>query len=397
VDTTNNPDTPPTLPVGPGNDSSSRASWTSIFRNPWLYLVGIPLLVLVAVSIGFAFWSRPYYALAPGSVRETTERVNAGDADVFLPEGSIGFVTVSLTERVTMWEYISASVKDSVDLVEEELINGDGTAEEKREEDRRRMQDSKNDASVAALEYLGYEVERVGLGVEVAGLLGCLPAADHLTVGDLILAGNGESIGFREDLVNFLADKDIGDEVEFRVDRIRTGEVEMVRLPLGDSRQVCLDDPDQQRQLIEADSRPMLGITMDTGKDLVSYNLPVDIQIESDRVGGPSAGLAFALAIIDVLSEGELTGGLSVATTGTISPEGFVGRVGGVKQKTFAARDAGVELFLVPADELDEALLHAGDDMEVAGVVTLEEAIDALDALGGNGEQVRGLFEAASG
>lgn len=395
MDTTNNPDTPPTLPVEPGNNSSS--SWTSIFGNPWLYAAGLPLLGLVAVAIGFSVWSRPYYALAPGSVRETTERVNAGEAEVFLPDGSIGFVTVSLTERVSMWEYISAEMDESVDLVEEEIINGDGTAEEKREEDRRRMQDSKNDASVAALEYLGYEVERVGLGVEVAGLIGCLPAGDHLTVGDLILAANGESIGFREDLRDFLSDKEIGQEVEFRIDRIETGEVELVQLALGNSREVCVEDPDQQRELIEADSRPMLGIVMDPAKDLVSFNLPIDIEIDSDRVGGPSAGLAFTLAIIDVLTEGELTGGRSVATTGTISPDGIVGRVGGVKQKTFAAREAGVELFLVPADEVGEAELYAGDDMEVAGVENLEQAINALEAVGGNGEQVRGLFEAASG
>jgi len=131
----------------------------------------------------------------------------------------------------------------------------------------------------------------------------------------------------------------------------------------------------------------MLGITL-SPSDLVDYDLPIDVSIDSDRVGGPSAGLAFALAIVDVLTPGELTGGANVATTGTIRIDGSVGRVGGVKQKTFAALESDVELFIVPIDEEEEARSFAGDAMRVVGVETLDDAIEALSELGGNGLEV---------
>lgn len=362
----------------------------NLLRSPWAWMAGIPLLTLAIIAVAFAFWTRPFYALAPGNVRETTERVDVAGAEVFLPEGEIGFVTVSLVERVTMWEYIRASLDDAVDLVPEEIINGDGTAEEKREEDRRRMQSSKDDATVVALEYLGYEVPRIGLGVEVAGLIECMPAEGILVTGDLILSVDSESTPLRIDLVELLTDRAPGDQVELRVDRIETNTVELVTLELGSSDDPCLaeqveGEPDPAAE--EAPVRPMLGISL-SQSDLVDFELPVDVSIESDRVGGPSAGLAFTLAIMDVLTEGELTGGRQVATTGTINLNADVGPVGGVKQKTHAALDAGTELFLVPMAEVEGSRAIAGDRMEVVGVETLDDALRVLSDFGGNGLEV---------
>jgi PDZ domain-containing protein len=108
------------------------------------------------------------------------------------------------------------------------------------------------------------------------------------------------------------------------------------------------------------------------------------VSIDSGDVGGPSAGLAFTLAVLDVLTPGELTGGHRVAATGTMSLDGSVGPVGGGAQKGIAVRDAGYEVFLVPSDELDEVREAVGDDVEVIAVDSLDEALEALDALGGN-------------
>lgn len=367
-----------------------------LVASPLAWILGIPLVIMAIVAVVFAFWTRPYYALAPGSVRETTERVEVNGADVFLPRGEIGFVTVSLVERVTMWEYIRASLDESVDLVPEEVINGDGTAEEKREEDRRRMQDSKDDATVVALEYLGYEVPRVGLGVEVAGLIECMPAEGVLVTGDLILSVDNEPTPLRIDLVNILGDKEPGDSVELRVDRITDGSIELVTLDLGRSDDPCLPAPEGEAGEAGAEGqpepepeplRPMLGISL-AQADLVDFDLPIDVQIDSDRVGGPSAGLAFTLAIMDVLTEGELTGDTQVATTGTINLNGDVGPVGGVKQKTVAARDAGTDLFLVPMNEEADSKRIAGDSMVVVGVENLSDALTVLSEFGGNGLEV---------
>jgi PDZ domain-containing protein len=114
----------------------------------------------------------------------------------------------------------------------------------------------------------------------------------------------------------------------------------------------------------------------------VDYTFPVQIDINTQRVGGPSAGLAFALAIIDDLTPGSLTGGKRVAVTGTISPDGKVGPVGGVQQKAITAKTNDVQLMLVPKSEVKDAKAGAGD-VRVVGVDTIDEALRALEQVGG--------------
>jgi Lon-like protease len=127
--------------------------------------------------------------------------------------------------------------------------------------------------------------------------------------------------------------------------------------------------------------KAMLGVSLD---DRPSYDFPIDVEIDSGDVGGPSAGLAFTLAIIDRLTPGSLTGSSRVAVTGTIGLDGSVGPVGGVPQKTEAAIDEGARLFLVPPDEYAAAEQAARGRLEVRQVSTLEEALAALEAAGGD-------------
>jgi len=114
-----------------------------------------------------------------------------------------------------------------------------------------------------------------------------------------------------------------------------------------------------------------------------SFDLPFDVKIDTRGIGGPSAGLAFTLAIIDELTPGELTGGKNVAVTGTIDIDGTVGEVGGVVQKTAAVRNAGARLFLVPPGEFADASKHAGKNLKVVKVTTLADALKALADNGG--------------
>ena len=109
------------------------------------------------------------------------------------------------------------------------------------------------------------------------------------------------------------------------------------------------------------------------------------MELDSEDIGGPSAGLAFTLQVLDTLTPGELTGGHRVAATGTIDLGGRVGLVGGVRQKTLSVKDAGIDLFLVPSGELEEARAVAGDDMRVEPVDTLDDALAVLATVGGNG------------
>ena len=114
----------------------------------------------------------------------------------------------------------------------------------------------------------------------------------------------------------------------------------------------------------------------------MTYQFPIDVNINTQLVGGPSAGLAFTLAIIDDLTPGSLTGGKRVAVTGTIQPDGTVGEVGGVEQKAITARTKGVQLMIVPKAEVKDARNGAGD-VRVVGVENIEQALDALREAGG--------------
>ena len=125
-----------------------------------------------------------------------------------------------------------------------------------------------------------------------------------------------------------------------------------------------------------------LGVRLQTANR--RFDLPFDVTVDSAGIGGPSAGLAFALGVLDHVTPGELTGGRRVAVTGTIDLEGRVGPVGGVAQKTAAVKSAGIDLFLVPAAEYEAARAQAGRDVQIVRVTTLEDALVALGREGGD-------------
>jgi Lon-like protease len=120
------------------------------------------------------------------------------------------------------------------------------------------------------------------------------------------------------------------------------------------------------------------------------------VQIDTGDVGGPSAGLAFTLAILDDLTPGDLTGGHDIAATGTIASDGTVGPVGGTGQKAAAVRAKDAELFLVPRADYKDAVAHAGKDLEVVPVDDLDDALDALADLGGNVDELPPVGETAA-
>jgi PDZ domain-containing protein len=230
------------------------------------------------------------------------------------------------------------------------------------------MNDSKLVAAEVALAELGYDLRISATGMSVVSVGPDYPSARVLEPGDVIVAVDGERIDERDDLARLLEAHAPGDEVELRIDspdEDAERDVQVTLSPAGD---------DPERAIIGVQVQP---------RDL-DYDLPFEIDIDSGTVGGPSAGLAFTLSLLDLLTPGELTGGDAVAVTGTIEPDGTVGPVGGVAQKVAAVRDAGIKNFLVPADEYEEARAHAGN-VDVYAVDDLDDALETLARLGGNG------------
>ncbi len=128
---------------------------------------------------------------------------------------------------------------------------------------------------------------------------------------------------------------------------------------------------------MERDGSVVLGVGV-----RMDYEFPIDVELQLDNVGGPSAGMMFALGIIDKLTPGAMTGGEIVAGTGTIDSAGEVGAIGGIRQKLWGAEDAGADWFLAPASNCDEVTGHVPDGLSVFAVSTLDEARTIVEAIG---------------
>lgn len=311
-------------------------------------------------------------ALKPGSARPTDQRVSVTDLTIFEPEGEILFTTVAIDDQVTVSDWVRSVRDDAVVLRTREEVFGTRTAAEQRERNLQLMAASKDSAIVAALEYLGVAAI-VESGVGFNGIVEDGPVDGLIEVGELIVGVDDQLVTGLDSLVAALELVEPGDSGSLLLEDLETGEIRTQEFVYG-------THPDPER------SGGFVGI-QDITVRTVDAELPFDISIDSGSIGGPSAGLAFTLTLIDLLTDGELTGGNRVAVTGTITGGGSVGNVGGVAQKAAAAEDQGVAMFIVPVDSV-EAAESTTDSLRIVGVTTLDEALAALASLGGDVEEL---------
>lgn len=327
---------------------------------------GGTIIAVVVALVGATTIRIPYYAIAPGSAIAVPPLVRVVEGPSYPPKGRILLTTVSLGQT-TLLEALEGWLNPSVDVVDQDVVVPPNTNRDQfREQNLQAMDISKQTALGVAFEHLGFDAI-TGKGATIVEVLEGEPAHGKLVPGDVITAVDGVPVEVSPTAVDLVGRRAPGETVRLGV-RSATGEVRELDVRLG--------------RRPDGGNRGFLGVTMQTAEPAFSF--PYEVEIASDRIGGPSAGLAFTLEILDVLTPGELTGGLDVATTGTIELDGTVGVVGGVAQKTAAVRDAGADLFLVPTSEVAQARRHAGD-LRVEGVATLEDALRILASLGGNG------------
>src|SRR4051812_22664917 len=361
-------------PAPPGEAPMPRRRW-------WIPLIALAVVLSVGV-IGASYVGVPYVAYAPGDARSTSSRVEIKGAQTYPVDGQVLFVTVG-TPRLSALGWLVGKLDSSkVDIYTEKQVFGDQTEQENRKENLQLMTYSKDFAAYVALRKLGYSVSVADGGVVVDSL--CLaqaqdgtctqqsPVASLLHPQDIITAVDGTPINVVPDLPAALSGKQVGDTINLTFKR-------------GDQ---VITHPTQL--IASSDGRAIIGFVPNPSPpDTIKFVFPFEAQIDSGQIGGPSAGLAFALALLDTLTPGDLTGGVEVAATGTISPGGVVGPIGGLKQKTIAVMRTGAKVFLVPASEVAEAQEAAkGSDLKIVGVSTLDEALTALAALGGNATQL---------
>jgi len=320
---------------------------------------------LVAAALVVAALVRlPYYVLSPGDATPVEPLIHVQGAQSYQHDGSILFTTVSLAGDVNVYAYVHGWLNSNDDVVSRDAITGGTPTKTYNAENIQAMTDSKTAATKVALERLGYTVPAHGEGALVVDVAAKGPSDQKLQTGDVITAVDGTPITLDSQLVSAVHGHKAGDVITFAVSR--GGQTIPVPVQAGD----------------DGKGAAKIGVALQT-KNL-QYDFPVQVTIDTGKVAGPSAGLAFTLALLDDLTAGNITGGKKVAVTGTIDVNGMVGPVGGVVQKTAAARKAGAVAFLVPPDEEKDAKAHAGP-MKIMVVKTVDDALAALKQLGGSG------------
>ncbi len=323
-----------------------------------------PVYLIVALfalgMLGTALWNveLPYLAYSPGQVSDAADAIVVDGVDVFPPEGELLMLTI-IAPEVNVFEALIAGFDPTIDLVRREAVRRAGeTDEEYRNRVLQQMDDSNFRSVAVALDYLGYEL--VTTEVVINEFVEGVPAQSVLELGDTIKMVNGLPVTSAVEIRPLIEDLEPGDTIEVTV--VREGIESTVEVEL-------------------AEREDELGVAM-IGVSLGELTAPpFPLEISAGDVGGPSAGMMHTLAIIDILTEGELTRGNVVAGTGTIRMDGTVGNIGGVRQKVVAAEAAGADYILVPEGNYQTALTAEHESIQIVPVATLAEAIGFLESL----------------
>ena len=349
-------------------------------RNMWWAL---PLLTIVWLVTGALITSSlvkiNYWEVAPGSAEEVASRFSfdknaLSQVTRYKTSAPILFVT-AYGSKLSALDALVGVLDPDVDVLNREEKFGAITPGEQRRLGFQAMASAKQIAEYVALNRLGYDVS-IAYGKLIIERLVCedaprpLSACLQLNPGDTITAFDGIEIPTLSDLMPIIADYSPGDVIEVTITPHKKSESVKKKIEL----MISPDDPD----------RTIIGVWP---ADTRTVDLPFEVDIDTDSIGGPSAGLSFTLALLDELTAGELTGGVKVAATGTIDGDESVGAIGALRQKTVAVKASGATVFFVPSaqtpEELSAARRVAGSKLRIVPVANLGEALKVLEELGG--------------
>ena len=300
-----------------------------------------------------------HYLFLPDPARPVDPLVRVPDEKSGTEPGGGGVYMVDiLVRRATLFERLFPGTEEGASLVRGEHVNPIGQSEsERRRSSLNEMSRSQEIAVTVALRSLGHKVKVERRGAEIAAVLPDKPADGTLQIGDVVVEARGRGVTSREDLLEIMRAVRPGERVALEI--VRDGKRRGVEVG------TTADDEDE--------NRAVFGVLV---QQAATFDFPVDVRIDAGDIGGPSAGLAFALDLVDELGR-DVDGGRRIAVTGELDLEGNVGTIGGVKQKTIGAREAGADVFVVPDANAKEARRHA-DGLEVVAVSTFREALSRL-------------------
>jgi PDZ domain-containing protein len=346
-------------PEAEHTEGANRDAW-QMSRRGWT--VVLSFLIVVTVGLVGAFVPVPFVALGPGPTYDTlgnvrdTQIVQIEGRQTYPTSGQLRMTTVSLKREVTLFSAFGLWVSGRFALApREEYIKPGQTEEQVQQQNVKMFEDSQSDAEVAALRLLKQPVK-----VIVKEVTQGAPSDKVIEPGDRLTKVNGRDVSQQEEVISALEGTKPDQPIEVVLQR--NGQERTVTVTLG-------KPPDDRQQ-------GFMGIRAVDRAD-VAFKTTIHLQ----DVGGPSAGLMFALAIVDRLEEGELTGGREIAGTGEIDVKGNVGQIGGIGFKLVGAAEDGAKVFLVPAANCAEAKADPPPGLQLIKVETLAGAVQALKDL----------------
>ena len=316
------------------------------------------LIIILASLMPFGVVKTDYYFMSPGPPYQWDIEIEGADSYEY--DGNLYQLTVRRDEA-NYFTYVWAKIDRSVDLYSREVILPKGvTPQQLSEISIQNMKTSENVAIAVALDSLDFNIETQGDGVLVVGILEDSPVEGKLLKEDLIKSINNDEIKSTTEFIALLRTYEIGDIVSIgltRNDKYITIQTKLI-------------------EHVDYKYEPMVGFLASTPNQ--RFVFPINVDIDTGNVGGPSAGLMMALNVYNSLTQEDLTKGIKVAGTGTIEIDGSVGPVGGVKQKVIAAKKAGSSLILVPTANFDDAKPYIDEDTAIVAVNSFNQALDVI-------------------
>lgn len=322
-----------------------------------------PLLIVISIVLFVNFVKVPYEIMMPGGMINLTDRISVDGEEVEL-DGSFNMAYVSVVRGSIPYYLVGKYIIDDWDVYKMETDTYD---QEFVDEDEMRskldLKQSKNVAKVAAFNAAGIEYE---IGNKFNYVTYILEGADTtLKVGDDVKKVNGKEISDIEELRALINESNIGDVINFEVERNEKIEKATAKV-------------------LELDGAKKINVGVLTTYDIIS---DINIEINSrESESGPSGGMMMALMVYNAVTKQDLTHGLNVVGTGTIDSDGNVGEIGGIKYKVIGAHKQGANIFLVPKDNYEDAMdvkkEKGYDDLEIVCVEKLEDAIKYLENIG---------------
>ncbi|MGR4010563.1 YlbL family protein [Leucobacter sp. 1207-22] len=324
------------------------------------------IVIVLLVLVGFI--PSGYVVERPGPVVNVLSEIELEDGPVDVIEstdgsgyetpGVLNLLTVSVLgtpERsASLFEVIPTFFDETQDRKPLAEMYPEGiTGDERKELSAAMMESSQSTALIAAYAALG---EDIAIELRVHEVVAGEAADGVLQAGDVLVSASGVPVTSLEEFRALLTERGAGTPLDIGI--LRDGEAKTVSVT--------------PKQPADAET-PRIGVTLTQHADI-----PDTVKIHLEDIGGPSAGLVFALGVIDRLSEGDMFDGLKVSGTGTMSAQGKVGAIGGLKQKMWAADRAGTDLFLMPIENCAQVPENVPAGLTVAPVATLDEAITVV-------------------